>query len=241
LYYNAIYTYLHFQYNGWFIFAIMAALYKRLEDEKLNSTGNIVYICMFISCLLTLPLSFLWNRPAGIYNIVGAAGVLLQIAAVILFLKDQVRLQERDLFVGKMHAFVFSVLVVKCIVQLVSAVPYAAGVVNSNRTLIITYLHMVLLGFVSLFGLVTIYSSHSCGKRLKVAVYGFLFAFVTTETVLLINASSVFTGLYLPHANGTLLALSILFPLSALLLFNVIPFNRDRSSGCEMRQSLPAC
>jgi hypothetical protein len=222
LYYNAIYTYLHFQYNGWFMFAIMATLYKRVENEKLNRYGNVVFIALLISCLLTLPLSFLWSKPTMIYNFVGAAGALLQAFSVILFLKDQVRLKESDLFTRKMHAVVFSVLVIKCVLQLVSAVPYVAALVNTNRALIIAYLHMVLLGVVSLSGLINIYRSHCCSKRLTVPLYGFLVAFITTEIVQIVIASSAFTGFYLPRANGMLLALSILFPLCALYIFNVI-------------------
>jgi hypothetical protein len=230
LYYNAIYTYLHFQYNGWFMFAIMAILYKRLEKEELNRSGNFVYVTMFIGCLLTLPLSFLWSNPGVIYNIVGATGVVVQITGVILFLKDQIRLKERDQFVRKMHAVVFTVLVIKCILQLLTAVPDMAGFVYSNRALIIAYLHMVLLGFVSLFGLVTIYRSQSCRKRMKVPLYGFLFAFVTTEIVQIINAFSGFTGFYLPYANGILLGLSILLPLSALYVFAATWFNVSSKS-----------
>ena len=219
LYYNAIYTYLHFQYNGWFVFAIMATLYKRLENGKLNRYGNFVYVALFISCLLTLPLSFLWNKPSVIYNIVGAAGALLQAVAVILFLKDQVRVKESEPFLRKMHVVVFSVLVVKCMLQLASAVPSVATLVNSNRALIIAYLHMVLLGFVSLSGLISIYRSHYCSKQLIMPLYGFLIAFISTEIVQVINATGVFTGFYLPNANGVLLALSIMFPLSALIIF----------------------
>lgn len=223
VYYNAIYTYLHFQYNGWFIFTIFAVLYRRLEEKGFNRSGGFVFSSMFIGCILCLPLSFLWNKPTEVYNIIGGAGSIVQFAGVIFFLRDQLRLKESDSFLKRTDTIIFTILVLKCTLQLLSAIPYMAGFVYSNRALIIAYLHMVLLGFVSLFGLITIYRSKSSAQRLKVPVYGFVLAFVITEIIQVLNATGVFTGFHLPHINGVLLAFSLLFPASALYILIIHP------------------
>lgn len=218
LYYNAIYTYLHFQYNGWFLFAIFAILYKRLEEKRLNSNGSIVFTAMFTGCLLTLPLSFLWTNSTVIYNIIGGTGAVVQCAGVMIFLNSELRLKETNPFMKRVHVIVLSALVMKCVLQLLSAIPYFSSFVYSNRTLIIAYLHMVMLGFVSLFGLMNIYATHHHNGRFKIAIQGFLFSFFTTEIILAINASGVITGFYLPHANTVLFIFSIAFPVSTLYM-----------------------
>ena len=58
----AIYFYLHFQYNGWFTFAIFALLIKVLEQSGVNIAvggGKLLYQLLVIGVIMTLALSAL--------------------------------------------------------------------------------------------------------------------------------------------------------------------------------------
>ena len=88
LYYNAIYFYLHFQYNGFFTFIVFAVLYKMIEKRKSFNHGRTVFRLMNGACIPAYALSILWTQPAIVVNIIGGAASILQLAAFLLLLKD---------------------------------------------------------------------------------------------------------------------------------------------------------
>ena len=63
LYYNAVYFYLHFQYNGWFTFAILAVAYKMIEKKGPPVNGKLVYRLFTAACIPAYFLSTLWSQP----------------------------------------------------------------------------------------------------------------------------------------------------------------------------------
>src|SRR5690606_31439111 len=83
-YHLTVYYYLHFQYNGVFLFGVLALFYRLLRQrevviqEMLAQRGKILLI---ISCLLTYALSALWLQPSVVVYALGLAGALLQIVA----------------------------------------------------------------------------------------------------------------------------------------------------------------
>jgi hypothetical protein len=84
-----------------------------------------------------------------------------------------------------------------------------------NRNFVIAYLHLVLLGFISLFAF---------AKTVKTnpwTTYGilfFLFSFVTTETLMVLNASSGILRFHLPYTAQLLLVCSLFFPVGVAFL-----------------------
>lgn len=218
LYFNAIYFYLHFQYNGWFTFAVLALLYKTLEHGGKPQNGATVFQLFNIACIPAYALSLLWNGPHFLFYIVGGAAALLQVAAVFYLLKDLPFAEwKHD---GRLYILATAALVLKIVLQVASAFPAVAALGYQYRNFIIAYLHLVLLGCISVFLFAFVCSAY---RRLAAPLFKngfrlFLFSFFTTETLLVVNAGGALFGKILPHYALWLLVCSCVFPAGILLM-----------------------
>lgn len=218
LYYDAIYGYLHFQYNGCFSLLVLALLYQGLPAE--TRYGRRVCALFHLAVLPTYALSTLWHQPPLWVHAVGAAGALAQALGFCFLLADlRGRLQDRRLL-----ALVLSALGTKLLLQLLSAVPAVAQLAYLQRNFVIAYLHLVLLGFVTLFAFAQLPQSRA--RRLGVRL--FLFSFVSTELLLVANG----LGVTPPHYLSCLLIGSLPFPLGVgVLVVGQLSLLRKQRSG----------
>jgi len=157
LYRNAIYFYLHFQYNGFFLFGVLG-LFVKLIERSLPATDlrnlKIHGSIMMVACIPAYLLSTLWALPGIVFNVIGAIAALMQLLALILFLKTSSK-QLKQISFSPDTLLLFNLsflsLLLKSILQLLSAHPSAAAFANEFRAIVIAYLHLALLGFISLF------------------------------------------------------------------------------------------
>lgn len=158
LYYNAIYFYLHFQYNGWFTFSIFALLFQLLEIKQITYNkkyAKLFLIFLFIACIPAYFLSVLWTQPSLLFYLIAFASAVLQLIALIYFIILVWKLKQTiknlffnwSKFLALLILFSFSL---KIILQLFSAFPYFADLAYKLRDFIIAYLHLVLISFISL-------------------------------------------------------------------------------------------
>ena len=88
-YRNAIYFYLHFQYNGWFIVALFGIFIYILEKRSYlisKRVFNRFYYLLNAGVILTFFLSLLWMRPQWSFYLLALTGGVLQLIAFgILF------------------------------------------------------------------------------------------------------------------------------------------------------------
>lgn len=206
LYYNAIYGYLHFMYNGWFAFAVLALLYQYIDAGSCNNNGKSVYRLMHAACVPTYFLSVLWTEPHAVFYVLGGVGGLLQVVALFYLLKDVKGLQwPRGRWLLQLS---LGALVCKHLLQLASAVPVVAAMAAANRGFVIAYLHLVLLGFVSLFMLAALlrHGLLVLNRESRSGLYLFLAGFTATE-LLLVAAGFHFIP---PHYIGALLGAAAL-------------------------------
>src|SRR5690606_9532637 len=90
LYNLSIYFYLHFQYNGWFTFAVLGLFFLCLEKNNIaidNKNARTFLWLMVISCIAGFALSVLWTKPADWIYAVGYVTVILQLAAAFFLYK----------------------------------------------------------------------------------------------------------------------------------------------------------
>lgn len=80
LYLASVYWYLHFQYNGWFLFAVVGLIIHHLEIAKIYiKHEKIIFRTLAISCVPTYGLSVLWlDLPIWIFLLV-IIGTTLQL------------------------------------------------------------------------------------------------------------------------------------------------------------------
>ncbi|UKJ08930.1 hypothetical protein [Solitalea lacus] len=211
VYYNTIYFYLHFQYNGWLCLGILSLLINLSEKQGFTSSlinSKLIYSLLLISVLLTYSLSLLWNKPPTVFYFLGGVGAILQCLALLLLFKklnwrtllSLPRLQKTLLFLS---VLAFGL---KAGMQLLSALPYSANLVYQIRHLIIGYLHMVFLGCFSCF--VLFYSIHTglltISKQLSISAYLFIAGIVTTELLLFGESLFMINKASIPHFQNVL-------------------------------------
>lgn len=160
LYIGAVYFYLHFQYNGWFMFALlgMAEYFMGLSHARMaDNHHRWVFRVFFISAFPGLFLSMLWMRLPLTIQILAVAGALLSLASAILYVRrisSALRLGDgiRSGIIRWFLGLSLLALILKLLMQSVSVIPSVSPFAFGYRPIVVGYLHLVLLGFVS-FGL----------------------------------------------------------------------------------------
>lgn len=191
-YYLSIYYYLHFQYNGVFTFGIFAFFFYLLKQKGVYI--DLQYIkkfrwILFISCFPAYALSTLWTSPPMFVYILALLGALGQLIALYYLLQSMrshwiqfislISPLTRVLLIISLIAFVL-----KLILQLFSVHPSVAMLAYERRFYVIAYLHLVLIGMISLF-LIAWYNEQRWITLKRIYVYLLIIGFVTSELVMI--------------------------------------------------------
>jgi hypothetical protein len=232
LYQLAIYFYLHFQYNGWFTFAVFGLFFWLLERNGIGYNlryGRNFLGLMAATALAGFALSTLWvHPPAWVFGL-GAVAAAAQVVAGGYFLRLFLPLRKSlgkalSLPVRGLLLLAGLALALKIILQTASALPAVADLAYLFRNFTIGYLHLVFLGFVSifLFGWFAWVGWLDLHRRQAKWGFGlFMAGFVGSQLYVVGQPLLAWLGLGLiPHYYLTLLLLSLLMPLGlSLLLF----------------------
>jgi hypothetical protein len=154
----SIYFYLHFQYNGFFLFGVLSLFFDLLErgDVKFNiAKAKVVGLIIGASCLPAYFLSTLWAKPGNLFYLLAGLAALFQIFGWIVLVRLIVENAKgiKTTFNQGSIQFLFIALIaftLKLILQSMSAWPPAAQFAFELRPVVISYLHLVLLGVISL-------------------------------------------------------------------------------------------
>lgn len=194
IYYLVIYFYLHFQYNGWFTFAILGLLLWYFSKEDIHFNHQQYRLFFYFNLISVFPayaLSALWLEPNVAWYWIGGVAALLQLVANFILL---------SVVAGKAHKlthlpailkitllFFLAAYTIKNVLQFGSSLPDLATWAFNSRPLIIAYLHLVLIGFVSIALLFfTIKTGFITVNRLvKLPLGLFITAFTTSELILI--------------------------------------------------------
>lgn len=222
------YFYLHFQYNGWFFFACMGLAADKQElfgaaPHKLS----LVYRLFVWSAIPAYLLSTLWmNLPLWLY-LVTITAVILQLTgwfAMFQIIRKQV-LPKRQRIIKPARIILtlsFLALTIKFLLQSGSVIPSLSTLAFGFRPIVIGYLHLVLLGFTTLFLLGSMLEDQLIPENRTMAIGLAILAFgiILNEAFLMLQG---ITGLYyqaIPDINEWLLMLSIMI-FSGLLIINI--------------------
>ena len=156
LYHNTVYFYLHFLYNGFFVFALFGLLFKIFENQQIVFSEKLqkgFFIFLNIACIPAYALSVLWSNVPLAFNVIGFVASVLQLISLVFLLKimQQAFSQINWGFISKLLLkFALFAYVLKIISQILSAFPF---IVEKSLALkpffIIGYLHLFTLGFMS--------------------------------------------------------------------------------------------
>lgn len=222
LYFDVIYFFLHFQYNGFFTFTVLAIIYKLLDQKKPHyKNARLVFLLFHLACIPAYFLSILWHKPSLVFNVVGGLAAAFQVVALFLFARDAIQINWKHRFIKFLFLLSLSALVLKIILQFFSAFPVVAAIGYQFRNFVIAYLHLVLIGFISLFSFAAAFETFvvQINKGLQLGVTLFLIAFFTTELLLVVSGIAGMGSFRFPGFTQNLLIFSCLFPAGLLILF----------------------
>jgi len=231
-YLAAIYFFLHFQYNGWFFFGCMGLATAAFLNDTSVAMQKKIFWLFAGSCIPAYVLSALWlPLPAWSYGIVVAAAISQTIGWIFVLQQVKKQIQQIRLSIKPSISWIFLLVCIassiKILLQLGSTIPALSTLAFGFRPIVIGYLHLILLGVISLF--LIGYLFHTGVLQLKVsslkAIQVFTAGVILNELLLMIQGIAAMTYFPVPYMNGfLLLAACILF--SGIFLLNFSQRNR---------------
>lgn len=155
-YLASVYFYLHFQYNGWFLFACLGLATDKLLSSVSSKILRKIFWLFAGACVPAYLLSALWlPMPVWLYILVVLAA-FSQVAGWIFFVKEA---KKHLLFIKSslnktvqwLLLFSSIALSIKLLLQLGSTIPALSKLAFGFHPIVIGYLHLVLLGVITLF------------------------------------------------------------------------------------------
>lgn len=245
LYQQALYFYLHFQYNGFFTLGVLALLLHKLYSKisiKEQKNFHLFSVLICISIVPSLFLSFLWQNPNIFFRVVAIGGSTLILASVGWFIYSALPVLKYSSVAIPVARYIFylsiGAFVLKMVLQGLTIFPLVGNSVFGDRPVIIGYLHLVFLGFVSPFILAYYVQKTMLNIHIKLTRYAlivFLSGVICNEIVLMVQ------GLGAMFLKGSIFFYWLLWVVSlwlttgAILIFS--SRIKSRISLSETRQS----
>ena len=212
------YFYLHFQYNGWFFFSCMGLFMELLSrlEIPIQSLKKIFWLFAF-AVVPAYFLSALWmTLPAWVYILV-VISALAQVTSwvwLVKLLKARwpILIKEFSVPVKTLLGLSALALSVKLFLQLGSTIPSLSTLAFGFRPIVIGYLHLVLLGVISLFLLGYMFNQKELNPNKQTIRGGFVFAtgVILNEMLLMIQGVGAIYYTAIPFINEMLLGTALI-------------------------------
>ncbi len=224
----SVYFFLHFQYNGWFFFACMGLVmekissiyFKRIELKKIFWLFTIAFVPAYF-------LSALWlNLSNWLYTIVVVSAILQGIAwyllVKIIFPLRNMLSAQMPLIAKWLLSLSAIALSIKLFLQIFSTIPALSELAYGFRPIVIGYLHLILLGVITLFiiGYVLLEKYFQYSQLINAGIIVFTIGVILNEVFLMIQGVTALSYIIVPYMNeGLIFTATILF--TGLLLLNL--------------------
>ncbi len=202
-----IFYYLHFQYNGWFLFATIGLTLYLLERRNIKLPAKQVqrlYRLLLVAVFFGYFSNTLWANPGLVFNILALIGGAAEIAAFFVLLQILNRYHHYlhhtiSDFSYKILILVLATFMLKAVLQFMGSFQYYADLSFQIRDFIIGYLHLIMLGIFTPFLLIL---GHEFGFYIlkKKAFWLFYSGFLITETLIFTRAVLVWFKITAPTA-----------------------------------------
>lgn len=221
----AIQFFLHFQFNGWFLFAILALFLHQFPITNATILFPYFFKLLIVATMLTFALPISWFAFHPILLWVNGVGVFLQILAgffLIKLLQPHWRpfWKKTPYLIRSVYALALISFMLKILFQFLSVIPEIAQMAYQYRNFVIGFIHLMMLGIITGFLFAFILNSSMVrikSKLLKLGVYFFIVGFIGTEFLLLAQGIYFYLGLgMMPGYNVLLFLFSIFLPTGIL-------------------------
>ncbi len=232
LYLASTYYYLHFQYNGFFIFTCIGLLLHSLRDigaEISEKDNKMIFWLMFIGCVIGFGLSVLWMKmPLWIFVAIILGTIAQTIGSVKLYLVLKKNWPKLVLNFSALQRFVLMYVgfafFAKIVLQLGSTIPVLSQFAFGFRNVVIAYLHLILLMCVSAFLINQILATNvfKMTKPVTTGLKLLLLGIFLNEAVLGLMGIFSIKYISIPYTPQILLVVSLLMLVSlGIILLNL--------------------
>jgi hypothetical protein len=226
-YLSSVYFYLHFQYNGWFLFAGLGLLTSQLELLRIPTKR--LYYAFYLFCAACIPayfLSVLWLPFVGSIYFFLIAAILAQLIAWVLILET---IFKNSAILGKQFSkmarvlFILSAIAftIKLVLQTGSIHPQLSQLSYGFRPIIIGYLHLVLLGVTTIFIIAYIVSQKliTVSKSTIIGTSIFVAGVIVNELLLMVQGVAAIAYRVVPHVQILLFGAAVILMVGLGILF----------------------
>lgn len=229
-YNSALYFFLHFQYNGWFLAVLFGLLVGEIEHKSLLNSKRLkgVLYNFVIGTIGSVTLSWVgfFNEP--ILYIIGNISGFLLLASIFELYRAYMQL-EKPAFLMQMFLLL---CMLKTIFMFLGSFPWIAEVVLPNREFVISYLHFTFLGVIG-FGVL-----HFLEKNLHIhfpywSLSLYTTAFVGSEILITYKGIAILCELFVPDNYYLLLVVFSSLFFIAVGYWCYIIFRKVRNKSIE--------
>ena len=195
-YYDLVYFYLHFLYNGFFVFVLFSLFIKSvLQDQALLEYRFIKrgLVLLNLAVIPTYLLSLFWHTTDSFVVVIGATGAVIQMLALLFLLKSLFN-EKAVMCRPQLIYLITAIFSLKIVLQFLSAYPaLAQKAIGLKPFFVVGYLHLFTIGFLSLtiFWLMKLNTSIANNLGLVLLILGF----VVTEVLLFYQGSAIWFNL----------------------------------------------
>ena len=229
-YNSALYFFLHFQYNGWFLAVLFGLLVGEIEHKSLLNSKRLkgALYNFVIGTIGSVTLSWVgfFNEP--ILYIIGNISGFLLLASIFKLYRAYMQL-EKPAFLMQMFLLL---CMLKTIFMFLGSFPWIAEVVLPNREFVISYLHFTFLGVIG-FGVL-----HFLEKNLHIhfpywSLSLYTTAFVGSEILIAYKGIAILCELFVPDNYYLLLVVFSSLFFIAVGYWCYIIFRKVRNKSIE--------
>ncbi len=226
-YLSAVYFFLHFQYNGWFFFACMGLFlsYLRNLGIPISETRNI-FLLFVLAAIPAYYLSALWMPMYRAVYILVVLSAAAQVIAFFLLVQFLFRFRKTLSIKKNKTGYILMILsctalCIKLLLQLGSTHPALSQLAFGFRPIVIAYLHLVLLGVITLFllGYISLHVFPIVHTVARKGILLFTAGILLNELVLMIQGIAGISYEAVPYTNELLLIIAIVLFSAAVLMF----------------------
>lgn len=244
LYFWAIYFFLHFQYNGWFLFVcfgIFFAYMQRLGLLQVIRDSKRLFWVMVITVVPTYFLSIIWLKLPPYLHWIADISAILQLLVLLYFIRILVavkqkvsyRLHKSTRWLWMMASIAF---MMKVVLQVLSIIPYLSHFAFGFRPVIIGYLHLSFVGIISLFifGYINEFIHRFRGKVSGIGAIIFVVGFIIQEFILMLQGLEAMNVEPIKSANIILFYCAVLMVIG--LIWITVGIMRTQEFELETRR-----
>ena len=223
----SIQLFLHFQFNGWFLFAVLALFLRHFPIQN-PKDFNIFFKTLIGATVLTFALPVNWFAPHPSMSWINSAGVILQLVAGYYFIQllrpHWSKFWKNSMPLTKWaYGIALISFILKIVLQSSTIIPEVSRMAFQYHNFVIGFIHLVMLGLITGFLFAFLLESPLPtlkNKMLAIGIYSFTIGFLATELILVIQGFAYYLGMgIIPNYYMLLFLFSILLPLGVLLIF----------------------